>query len=338
MRHSKPPENILISRTDRLGDVILALPCSLLLKRLFPQSKVSFLVRDYTAPIAQLIPSIDSVISVEDVSNWRDIFTKIKDEDFNAAVLLYPDKHISQAVKRSGIPIRGGIAYRWHSRQFTYKHKEHRKHNLKHEVDYNLSLAFATFCTSGDWQEVLNTDDLFPMSDNIPASVKTRVAELLAGKMPERDKLIAIHPGGGGSAHRWPLDHFCQLAKELNINSGVKLIVTGTSSEEKMCAEVVASGGKSAYNLCNQVSLMELAELYRRCDLLLTNSTGPLHLGRLMGTEVLGLFPNDHAMSPVRWGPYGLQNHVLMPPKGTTMNKLSVASVLNKLNEILEIK
>jgi heptosyltransferase III len=42
------PKNLLIVRTDRIGDVILSLPLVQAIKKNYPDSRVTFLMREYT--------------------------------------------------------------------------------------------------------------------------------------------------------------------------------------------------------------------------------------------------------------------------------------------------
>ena len=53
------PKNLLLIRTDRIGDVILSLPLAELVKRHFPNCKVTYLLRNYTKCLAQNHPFID---------------------------------------------------------------------------------------------------------------------------------------------------------------------------------------------------------------------------------------------------------------------------------------
>jgi heptosyltransferase-2 len=64
---NKEPKNILIVRTDRIGDLVLTLPLAGLIKKQYPNSKVSFLVREYTKSIVNNHPFIDEVIVLKQV-------------------------------------------------------------------------------------------------------------------------------------------------------------------------------------------------------------------------------------------------------------------------------
>jgi ADP-heptose:LPS heptosyltransferase len=114
--------------------------------------------------------------------------------------------------------------------------------------------------------------------------------------------VIALHPGGRGSSLAWPIQHFVSLAEQL-IGRGVRVIVTGVAEEAELTAPVAAVEG--VFDLTGQTTLGELAWIYKECDSVVANSTGPLHLGAAVGTKVVGIYPAAQINSPVRWGPFG---------------------------------
>jgi len=325
-------ERILLCRTDHLGDVILALPCALLLKRLYPKCRLSFLTSSYTASVVRLLSCIDEVIEIDRAARLAD---EIKSRRFGAAVALYPEFRLAKALRRAKVPLRIGTAYRWYSFLFNARHKEHRKHNLKHELEYNLSLTFSACGARGRWQDYLPPENIFPLALNLPDESVRRATVLLDELGRGYEKIIAIHPGGSGSAHRWPLESFCELARRLAFNSKIGIIVTGVEKESHLCEAVSRAAGSKAQNLCGKLSLLELAGILKKVNLLVANSTGPLHLGRALGTSVLGLFPSDPAMSPVRWGPYNQPDNVLIPPPEQPMSNLTVETVLSRVQDLL---
>jgi len=333
---SETPKRILLCRTDRLGDVVLALPCALLLKKMFPDCRLSFLVQPYTAPAVHMLPAVDDVIEMGFNENSAAIAATLRTHQFDAAVALYPEYRVARALKEAGIPVRAGIFYRWYSLLFTHRHREHRKHNLKHEAEYNLSLTYATFAQEGRWEDWLAPGDIFPLPLEIPAKADQRIADILGRFKGAHRRIVVLHPGGSGSAHRWPIERFCELVRRFKEISDSGIIITGNAGESFLCQAVAQAAGGAGISLCGQISLPELAAMLRHCQLLITNSTGPLHLGRAVGAKVLGLFPSVQAMSPKRWGPYGLPQNALTASAGKSMESIAVASVLKRASELLE--
>jgi len=62
-------KNILIVRTDRIGDVVLTLPLADIIKKHYPKSRVSFLIREYTSPLLFNNPKIDEVLILKENNN-----------------------------------------------------------------------------------------------------------------------------------------------------------------------------------------------------------------------------------------------------------------------------
>ena len=139
------PKNILIVRTDRIGDVVLTLPVAPILKKYFPDSKVSFLLRNYTAPLAKNNISIDEVISVDEKNGKVQILSNVKKlkGKFDTCIVAYPTFRIALILFLSGIKIRIGTGYRWYSFLFNKKIYDHRKISEYHELEYNVRLLRA---------------------------------------------------------------------------------------------------------------------------------------------------------------------------------------------------
>ncbi len=55
-------KNILVIRTDRIGDVLLSTPVIKALRRRFPQSRIAFMVRPYCRDIVLGNPYLDEII------------------------------------------------------------------------------------------------------------------------------------------------------------------------------------------------------------------------------------------------------------------------------------
>lgn len=331
----KSPERILLCRTDHLGDVILALPCALLTRRLFPQSHIAFLVSSYTAPVVNMLKDIDDVFEVDKYEKAGHLAKTLKRMRFDVAIALYPEFWLARTLWSAQIPLRAGIAYRWFSILFNFRHPEHRKHNVRHELEYNLSLVYATFGGKSRVGDLISLNNVYPLNLKVPLEAVHKVDSLLRNVRQNPRRIVAIHPGGGGSAHRWPLESFCKLGARIGHHLSCTVLVTGGRGEELLCEAVSRAAGKDALNFCGKLSLPELTEVYRNCDLLVTNSTGPLHLGRAIGTTVLGLFPADPAMSPVRWGPYRQPDNALVAPEAQSMSGLAVDAVFERTLSLL---
>jgi ADP-heptose:LPS heptosyltransferase len=123
-KEMKLPENLLIVRTDRIGDVVLSLPLAGIIKKKYPKCRITFLVREYTKSLASNHPFIDQIITLDTEADkillLRNV-RKIKQYNFDASIIVYPTFITSLIIFLSGIKRRIGTGYRWYSPLFNIK-------------------------------------------------------------------------------------------------------------------------------------------------------------------------------------------------------------------------
>ena len=339
----KEPQKILIVRTDRIGDVVLTLPLAEIIKRHLPHPQIAFLLRDYTSPLAQGNPFIDEIITLPE-KNGEISFSKalpvLKRKKFDAALIVSPKFKIASLIFLAGIEMRIGTGYRWYSFLFNKKIYEHRRRGDKHELEYNVKMLEAL----GIEETVSKESVVFNVHPN--AESKRKVRKILKSKgWDENLKTVIIHPGSGKSAVDLPLYKFKNLISLLARELKVNLILTGNGKEKKMCNDLMASD--NVINTAGKFALKELIGLISLSDLLVANSTGPIHIAAALGKKTIGFYPNVNECSPRRWGPYSTNSFVFVPetdcvscePRSVNekncMESIPVEKVALKIKEML---
>src|SRR5258708_412629 len=215
------PNRILIVRTDRIGDVLLTTPVSRRLRETFPGAHIAWLVRPYTAPLLEQNPDVDQVL-VDRGEPVGQLAQRLKQENFDTAIVAYPRWHSAWAVFRAGIPLCIGPASKWYSLFFNRRVWQHRSEGKKHEADYNLDLL-----------EPLGVPfQRTPTRLVLTAEEKSRARSFLeSNRISFRKPVVCLHPGSGGSSARWPLVHFMELGDRLQ-EAGYDVIVTGGPGED----------------------------------------------------------------------------------------------------------
>ena len=140
------PKNLLIVRTDRIGDVVLSLPLAELVKRHFPHCKVTYLLREYTKCLAQEHPFIDSILLLKESNGKvpiKDNYRELQKYNFDSCLIVYPTFQTALIAFLSRIKNRIGTGYRWYSFLLNHKIYEHRKYAERHELEYNVNLLKA---------------------------------------------------------------------------------------------------------------------------------------------------------------------------------------------------
>jgi len=325
---------LLVVRTDRLGDVVLSLPVISALRRTFPGAHVAVLVHPSVVELVEDHPDLDAVLIDGGECSWMEwmrLVRKLRKERFDAALLLHPTLRLAAALAAARIRIRVGTGYRFYSFLFNRRVFEHRKRSIKHEAEYNLSLA-----------RILGADiSRVVFRLNIAGSARKTVDAFLRERLKRRSRpLVVLHPGSRKSALDWPIDAFTRLADKLVREAHASIVVSGGPQERDMAERMAAAISTKAISAAGRFNLKELRALFQRADLFISNSTGPLHLARAAGTEVIGLYPPLRPASHRRWGPYGRNDSVLVPdlpecrrcrgrrcPEWNCMRRISVDAV-----------
>ncbi|MDP3583441.1 MAG: glycosyltransferase family 9 protein [Ignavibacteria bacterium] len=339
----KSLKNILIVRTDRIGDVILSLPLAAILKKHFPDVRVSFLVREYTAPLVKNNKFVDEVIILSEKNGKPQIaqnIASLKDK-FDACIVVFPTYQIALILFLAGIKTRIGSGYRWYSFLFNKKVYEHRKYGERHELEYNVRLL-----QQFEINEDVNPDNVeFGIQVDHPTNEKVKDKLISLGWDGEK-KLVVIHPGSGGSAIDLPKEKMKLLVKNISDETDSVLIITGSQAEEELCNSYVVS--KEVINTAGMFNLEELIALISNTNILIANSTGPIHIASALGKNVVGFYPKFAAVSPKRWGPYTSKAKIFQPTvcdgecsrdkcqKLNCMNSIEIDKVLFAVKEILK--
>ncbi len=136
------------------------------------------------------------------------------------------------------------------------------------------------------------------------------VAHAIRERWPaEGTRWIALQPGARWLNKRWPAEHFAELSRALLArHANIRLAVLGGASDRALGQAIASVGSSRCVDLTGQTSLPETIEWIRRCELMVTNDTGPMHIAAALGRPVIGLFgPTD----PRRTGPYGQVERML---------------------------
>ncbi len=306
------PSRILISRTDSIGDVILTLPLCGVLKAHFPECKIYFIGRSYTASI------IERCIHVDQYINWDEMREKspaaqielLRNTGADSIIHVFPRKEILWLAKRAAIPVRIATGRRLqtltkcnHLVFFT------RKGSPLHESQLNLKLLKPLGIDAAYTTEELVAYYGFTRINN---TAKQKVTTYLQSINSTKKKII-LHPLSKGSAAEWGLEKYHQLVSLLPADQ-FELFITGTREEGEKIRSFGSFTHPHVHDVTGQFSLAELIEFIQACDALVAASTGPLHIAAATGITAIGLYSPKRPMHPGRWAPIGEKTHIVVAP------------------------
>lgn len=305
-----------------LGDVVMATPLLLALRKSRPDAEITLLIQPHFADLWRQFGVADKIIPLPKKGAGYFRF-------FHTLSGHYPDTQIqfTQSLRGDieawlcGAPQRFGIERGRKRRLLTHCWKipadtdEHSLHQLHLWTQY-----LRHFGLEGEIP-------LHPLSLNCgkhpPAPKKDGAIGMICGTENTPDK-------------RWPVAHWRKLIGLLDTASPVYLF--GTARDSALCAEVAAGfpSGK-VIDMSGKTSLLEFAEALRGLSLLVSNDTGGMHMANALGTPVIGLFGPTN---PVRTGPVFNAPVKIMQPDGCPqtggmpMDRISAESVAEAIAEL----
>jgi ADP-heptose:LPS heptosyltransferase len=287
---------ILVSRTDRIGDVVLTLPlCGLLRAEL--GATVVFLGRPYTRPVLEAAPAVDEVLDWDASASPAAQRALLAGARADAVLHVFPQVAVARAARAARVPVRVGTSRRWyHWWTCTVREPLPRRDAPWHEAQLNVRLARAVLPRVD-----LPLDALAPYGGLVPrAAVPAAVAPLLA---PDRFSLV-VHPRSLGSGREWPLARYRALADALPADR-FRVLVTGSAAEGASMAGWLGARPAHVHDLTGRLTLGELVAVLSAAGGVVAAGTGPVHVAAAAGARTLGLFPPVRPIHPGRWAPLG---------------------------------
>lgn len=295
----KDRDAILVRGVNWIGDAVMTLPALRALRLANRDSKIVLLVKPWVSPIFEKDPNVDEVIMYsEDYRGIRGrlrLARLLREYGFRRAVLLQNAIDAAIIVFLARIPERIGYSRDGRGPLLT-KAVPFDKHAAGlHHVTYYLNLIEkAGFAVN-------------PGRPWIYLSLEERL-EARKGLAGLRRPIVGINPGASfGSSKRWHPSRFSEVAERVIDELGGSVVIFGGPAEKEIAGEIlegIAKSGKSkwASMMAGGTTLRKLIAFVSEVDVLVTNDSGPMHIGYAVGTSVVAVFGST---SPELTGPVG---------------------------------
>ena len=115
--------------------------------------------------------------------------------------------------------------------------------------------------------------------------------------------VVGLFPGSSPRwrQKRWPSDRFALLADRLVCELGLGVLILTGKGQERVSSEVFGQMRQRAVVVPGQFSFGELAAIIKRCSLLVSADSSPMHIAASVGTPVVALFG---PVNPTLYRPY----------------------------------
>jgi heptosyltransferase-3 len=127
-----------------------------------------------------------------------------------------------------------------------------------------------------------------------------------------REPLVALHPGAGSEAKRWPGLRFSKLAQYL-VQQNVKLLIIEGPAETGLAGQIARTLPPGATIKAESEPLDLLAAAIGNCNMFIGSDSGLAHFAAALDVRSIVLFGPT---SPQNWAPLGRDVVVLRNTKG----------------------
>jgi heptosyltransferase-2 len=286
-------------RNDRMGDLLMSLPAVHEIRRAFPEAELTLLVQEGLRPLLEGHPDIDRLLAWDTkegvdcgrILQWawtvRWVW-RLRRYRFDSVIIFNPTRLFHVATFLAGIPTR--IGYRRKTGiLLTGSLPDTKAQRNLHEVDYNLELV-----------RLLGIRPSTPvMALPMRPEAEAEAEGLLEGcGFTSMSRPIALHPWTSNPVKAWPMEAFCAVARRLDEMGQSILIIGGLEAVplmEQWRAEMGPDPPHRTMDLVGRTPLRVLPALLRRCAVLVSNDSGPVHVAAAVGTETVVVTPQAHA-------------------------------------------
>ncbi len=306
---------IVVRGPNWLGDAVMCEPALSRVRTLFPQAEITLLVKPGIADLLAQHPAVNRTLVYDDrgrhaglVGKWS-LAAVLRRHRFDLAILFQNAFEAALISFLAGIPRRFGYATDGRTLLLTDPVTVPPRAAQRHQVEYYWDL-------------------LKPLGGHGPAPaprlyVTPDESALIAGRLADAgigpsDLVIGVNPGSTyGHAKRWLPDRYAEVVnrvvKEAQGQSGARVgvAILGAKGEEPL-GKAIADQIKTRTVVCSgQTTVRELMALVKRCQLFLTNDTGPMHVAAAFKVPLVAVF------GPTDWqttSPFGVDAKLVRQP------------------------
>jgi heptosyltransferase II len=287
-------QRVVVRPPNWVGDVVMSVPALRQLRCVLPNAHITIAARPGTADIFMEADFIDDVLIFKRsgiASVWNQI-SEWRRRRFDLAVLFQNAFEAALIAALARVPIRAG--YDTDRRSFLLTNPIHQPEwkDQRHESFYYSNIV-------AEVERLSNGRNVASSSQNIESQFFLKVSEerkQQAGQLLHEQgvrpgaPLVLLCPGSINSrAKRWPAERYASLGDRL-IESGANVALIGSPHERDVSQEVCKHAQHQPIVLTGVTTVAEATAIISIADVLVTNDTGPAHIGAALKTPTLVIF------------------------------------------------
>ncbi|MHB9139152.1 MAG: lipopolysaccharide heptosyltransferase II, partial [Victivallaceae bacterium] len=341
---------VLIVKPSSLGDLFHVFPAISILTAAHPDVEIDWVVHPAFADVLKYCPNIRRIIifkrkelgSIKTfLPNFIKLFAELRKEHYDLVIDF-------QGLFRSALfasltkcrTIAGFASPKEPAAKFFYTRKITVPASAVHAVDKNVSLM-----------QMLLKSQIAPAAPSLTPvkEFAEKTGKLFAEcSISHSSRIVGIIPGARWHSKCWPPAFFVDIINAAHrLNPEFTFLILGSRSDRHAAEEIMTAANRTAsvISLAGKTGIGELVEAIRRCEFIISNDSGPIHIAAAMNKPVFAFFgPTDH----LKTGPYGAIHSIFQAdlpgikclkrkcPLGTLdCHKLEISKITDKLSHFI---
>ena len=285
------------------------------LRKQFPDAQIALLVKPAVADLFVGHPAITDVLTYDTTGRHAGLSGKwllagqLRRQSFDLAVLFQNAFEAAFLTFLAGVPRRYGYATDGRSLLLSDPVAVPDRRTLVHQVRYYWDLLQPLGLTG---------DPSAPELVVLPEEEQAMAGRFAQGGLTATDVVVGINPGSTyGGAKRWLPERYAEVTERLcrtireSREQQVGVVIFGAKGEERLGQEIAARLSSRSLVLSGATTIRELMAAVKRCAMLLTNDTGPMHIASAFQVPVVAIF------GPTDWrttSPFGSAHAIVRQP------------------------
>lgn len=290
------PESILLFRTGSIGDTVCAIPSIVAIRKKFPNAKLTILTNSGGSKLVGMKNILDPTVYDELIDYYglsgKQLIRTLRQKHFDLFIQLpqtdagfwrlFRDLLFFRTIASSG--------WGWEYSTFPYfRQMQERYNRFPNETDRLLAILKKNGIEPDTRDYRLQLKD--PNDLNVVDNAFREEGLHNAGF------LLAIVVGAKRPQNRWPIAYFREVME--HFQDSCQMILIGGPEDRSLTQSL--QGISHVTDFTGRFTPMQSAIALQRCQLTLSNDTGPMHLSYASGTPTLGLFSSRDF--PGKWAP-----------------------------------
>ena len=310
---------ILISRTDRIGDLVLSTPAIATVRKSFPQAHITMVCSPYNSVVMERNSDVDEVVLLKNGMRPAELGARYRG-NVDLAFALAPRQTDIALVGATRARVRVGYTYvRRLIARLTARFFLNRV--MLSEADPDLSERNPHRHVRHEVNQLLDLVELGGATERVPDLRLNLTDEDRASIAYLPDSPIVLHLGLRWFTTGSTLESTIALLGEMH-RFGLPLVVTYAPECESYVPAVAAS--RTADVLLGGLPFYRWAAVFERARAIVTVDTGATHVASAVRRPTIVAFEHRFfRLNSQEWAPYGVPNVLVRKPAGESPEALA---------------